>query len=98
MTIITKKELIKTMVEELKEAGIKVTQKDLCTVIDTMTDTIADNLSKGNTVKLPGFVTFEAQEVAAREARNPRTGESVSVPEHKRVRVKISKPLKELVH
>ena len=95
MNTINKKELIKAMVEALKEQeDIKVTQKDLNTVLNVMVEIITDHVAAGDTVKIPEFVTFTSQDVDARIARNPKTGESVDVPAHKRVKVKISKVFK----
>lgn len=98
MTTITKKDFIKALTEELKEKeDLRVTQKDLNTVITTMIEMITNAVANGDAVKFPEFVTFTSQEVAARTARNPRTGESVDVPAHNRVKVKISKVFKEKV-
>lgn len=98
MTMITKKELVKELVEILEaEKEMKMTQKDVLTVIETLTDAIGEHLAKGEGVKLPGFVTFETAEVEARTARNPQTGEAVEVPAHNRVKVKLSSALKDKV-
>lgn len=92
MEIMTKKELVKAIAETMN-----VTQKDTAAMIDTLTDVVTAALMKGDAVKIPGLVTLEPQEVEARTARNPRTGESVSVDAHKKVKVKVSKTLKDKV-
>lgn len=92
MEIMTKKELVKAIAEKMG-----ITQKDTMAVIDAMTDVVTDELLKGNAVKIPSLVTLEPQDVEARTARNPRTGESVSVDAHKKVKAKVSKTLKDKV-
>lgn len=93
MTKVTKKELVKEVAK-----AVNVTQKDAGAIIDAFTAAIVDKLVAGNEVKLPGFATFIPQDVPARTARNPRTGESVQVAPHKRLKVKVSKTLKDKVY
>ena len=57
----------------------------------------ADALKNGDKVQLIGFGSFEVKEVAAREARNPKTQEVIKVPATKKPAFSPSKPLKELV-
>lgn len=40
---------------------------------------IAEALARGESVALPGFGTFEVRSRAAREGRNPRTGETLAI-------------------
>lgn len=40
---------------------------------------VADALEAGDKVQLIGFGTFEVRERAAKQARNPRTGETITV-------------------
>lgn len=91
--MVNKKEFIKEVAEKLGK-----TQKETAEIYEAMVGTICEHLEKGEAVKLSGFVTFDIQEVEERTARNPRTGEAVPVPAHNRVKVKISKTLKDLVH
>ena len=52
-------------------------------VIDTVFDTISDALIAGRTTELRGFGTFETRLRKGREvARNPKSGEKVSVEPH----------------
>lgn len=59
-----------------KIGGTKSAAQD---AVDTVFDTIASSLKKGDEVSVAGFGTFLAKKRAAREARNPRTGEKVHV-------------------
>jgi nucleoid DNA-binding protein len=49
-------------------------------------DTIADALERGDEVRIHGFGAFKTAQRSARVGRNPRTGESVSVPARRAVR------------
>ncbi len=62
-------------------------------VVDIFFDEISERLAKGGRVELRGFGAFSTRERDARVGRNPRTGESVSVPGKK---VPYFKPGKEM--
>ncbi|MDD3031287.1 MAG: HU family DNA-binding protein [Atribacterota bacterium] len=61
-------------------------------------DNIAEALARKESVRLVGFGTFGVRERAARNARNPRTGESISLPEASVPFFKAGKELKEKVN
>ena len=46
-------------------------------VIDMFTSSVIDAIGQGKEISLIGFGNFTISEVAAREGRNPRTGEAV---------------------
>ena len=48
-------------------------------------------------MQLPGLFTAEAVERPARNGRNPRTGESMTIPAHKAVKISASSTLKKAV-
>jgi len=50
-------------------------------VVDTFFEEIAGSLAEGGRVELRGFGAFSTRQRDARKGRNPRTGESVSVPQ-----------------
>lgn len=56
------------------------TKRDAKIVVECVFDSIAKVMEKGEAVRLVGFGTFGIRERAARTARNPRTGENISVP------------------
>ena len=60
-----------------KIGGTKKAAED---AVETVFDSIASSLKKGDEVSVAGFGTFLAKKRAAREARTPRTGEKVHVP------------------
>ena len=57
--------------------------------------TIESSLSEGGLVAIHGFGTFSVKTRAARQGRNPRTGEAISIPESRVVVFKPAKTLKE---
>jgi integration host factor subunit beta len=62
-------------------------------ILDTVLETITGALQRDEKIDLRGFGTFKIRKAKARQARNPRTGEAVSVPAKT---VAIFKPSKEL--
>ena len=47
--------------------------------LNAVLDSITSALVSGDRVTLPGFGTFETRERAARQGRNPQTGESMEI-------------------
>ncbi|GKT08402.1 HU family DNA-binding protein [Desulforhabdus sp. TSK] len=65
--------------------------------VDAMVGAIAEALTNGDKVTLVGFGTFSVGERTAREGRNPRTGEKISIPASKVVKFKPGKSLSDKV-
>jgi len=63
----------------------------------TVIEAISSALEKGDSVSLIGFGSFKVVERAAREGRNPSTGEKIQIPASKAVKFTPSKVLKERV-
>ena len=74
-----------------------LTKKDAGAAVDAVFGAIGDALAKGETVQLIGFGTFGVKERAAREGRNPRTGEVVKIKASKIPTFKAGKALKDKV-
>ena len=55
-------------------------------------------LVKGGKIQLVGFGTFEVAERAAREGRNPKTGETMPIAASKTPKFKAGKALKDMVN
>ncbi len=66
-------------------------------VVDTVFDTIVSGLRKGDEVSIAGIGIFSVKTRAARQARNPRTGESISVKAMKVPKFRAAKALKDAV-
>ncbi|MBG9616681.1 HU family DNA-binding protein [Bacillus cereus] len=77
------------------KTGLKRTQASLA--LDSVCATILQALQNGDNVQLIGFGTFEVRERAAREGRNPHTGEALTIPAGKIPAFKVGKLLKAAV-
>ena len=67
-------ELVAAMADK---AGLA--KKDAEKALKAFTDVVAEELKKGEKIQLVGFGTFEVSERAAREGRNPRSGETMTI-------------------
>ena len=65
--------------------------------LDALTDTISEELTKGNKVQLVGFGSFEVRARAARKGHNPQTNQEIRIPACKAPVFKAGKLLKEKV-
>jgi len=79
-------------------AKADLTQKQASVVLDSMIDIIQDTVASGDKLALIGFGTFETRKIAAKKARNPRTGETVAVPAKTVPAFKPGKSFKEKVN
>ncbi|WP_293126873.1 HU family DNA-binding protein [Microcoleus sp. bin38.metabat.b11b12b14.051] len=61
-------------------AKTSATQKDTSAFLDALLGTIVDAVADGEKVTLVGFGSFEKRDRAARQGRNPKTGEPMSLP------------------
>ena len=75
----------------------EITQKDAAAHVDAFLDTLTDALVDGEKVSFVGFGSFEVAERAAREGRNPQTGESMLIEASKVPKFKASKALKDAI-
>lgn len=87
-----KAELITAVAEKTKYE-----KKTVADILETITSVVTDTLANGDYVKLVGFGTFEVAERAAREGRNPKTGEPVHIDASKAPKFKASSALKAAV-
>ena len=72
-----------------------LSKKDAEAAVKGVFDAISSALEKGDKVQLIGFGTFDVSERAAREGRNPRTGETMKIAASKTPRCKAGKALKD---
>ena len=75
-----------------------LTKKDALAAVNETFDAITSALTGGDKVSLIGFGTFEVSERAARQGRNPHTGETLSIAASKSPKFKAGKALKEAVN
>ncbi|MET6999049.1 HU family DNA-binding protein [Chitinophaga defluvii] len=74
-----------------KDSGITKTQAN--EALDSFTKAVADTLKKGGKVTLVGFGTFSVSKRAARNGRNPQTGQIIKIKAKKVAKFKAGKAL-----
>ena len=88
-----KTELIAAIAEQAE-----ISKKDAEKALKAFVDVVTEQLKEGEKVQLVGFGTFEVSERAAREGRNPHTGETMKIEASKAPKFKAGKALKDLVN
>jgi len=88
----------KTDLVNVVAAETSITKKDVEAVVNATLAAITGALKEGDKVQLIGFGNFEVKEVAAREGRNPRTGETIKIDAQKKPSFSASKVLKDTVN
>lgn len=88
----TKKEIVKTISEEIGLTQLKTKE-----IVQKTFDAIVRSLVDERRIELRNFGVFEVKKRAARKARNPRTGQRVEVPEKFVVTFKPGKEMEERV-
>ena len=87
----TKNELIAAVAEK---AGMS--RSEATGAVEATFDVIGATLGKGGEIKIAGFGNFKVVKRAAREGRDPRSGQPVKIPESKRPKFSAGKALKDL--
>ena len=77
------------------KSGLK--KKEADAAVSATIEAIAEALKAGDKVQLIGFGTFEVKERGAREGRNPKTGEAMTIAASKRPVFSAGKALKDSV-
>jgi integration host factor subunit beta len=89
---VTKKEIVKTISEEIGLTQLKTKE-----IVQKTFDAIVETLVEERRIELRNFGVFEVKRRAARKARNPRTGDRVDVSEKFVVTFKPGKEMEEKV-
>ena len=79
-------------------AASDISKADAGRALDATLDAVTGALKKGDSVSLVGFGTFSVKERAAREGRNPQTGETIKIAAAKVPGFKAGKALKDAVN
>lgn len=88
----TKKELVSAMAEKTEQTKVKTAE-----MLDALIEVVSETLSNGEEVAIAGLGKFEVRERAARNGRNPQTGEAITIAASKVPVFKASKTLKNAV-
>ncbi len=85
----TKADLVKNISE-----NTGIIRKDVAVVVDSLLQSVKDSLAAGNHIEIRGFGTFKLKTRKARVGRNPKTDQSVAVPERTVPTFKFSREFK----
>ena len=86
-------ELVAAMAEKTQ-----LSKKDADLALKAFIDVVSEEMQKGEKVQLVGFGNFEVAERPAREGRNPKTGEAMTIAASKTPKFKAGKALKDEVN
>ena len=82
------------LVKKLCDLRPNILRRDVVRVVDIIFDEIAEGLKNDMNYEIRGFGTFKIKSRRARIAKNPRTGEKISIPQKKFPAFKMSKLVK----
>ncbi|MBX9403850.1 HU family DNA-binding protein [Lysobacter sp. BMK333-48F3] len=91
--IMNKAELVAAVAETAE-----LSKTDATAAVDALIDVVTKALKKGDTVTLVGFGTFQVRKRAARQGRNPKTGETIKIAASQNPSFKAGKALKDAVN
>ena len=85
------------LVEELANRFGQLKHRDAEYAVKTLLDAVSDALVRGHRIEIRGFGSFSVNRRPPRMGRNPRSGESVAIPEKRVPHFKPGKALRESV-
>ncbi len=86
----TKADIVEAVYERL--GGIS--KKEAAALVEVVFETMKDNLSDGERIKISGFGNFVVREKNSRVGRNPQTGDEITISERRVLTFKPSQVLK----
>ena len=87
-----KNDLVKAIAEETGQTASAVGE-----MLSAFEACVTKAVASGDKVQLPGFLTFDRADRAARTGRNPATGAEISIPASTVPRIKAGKTFKDAV-
>jgi len=88
----TKADLVEKIFEK-----IGLSKKEAQEFIEILFDTMKQTFIEGESVKLPGFGTFNIRQKMSRRGRNPKTGEKLEITPRRVITFRASKQLKSVM-
>ena len=79
-----------------EQAGIS--KKEATAAFDAFVGYISETCQRGDRCAIPGLGSFSVTDRKAREGRNPRTKETITIPASKNVRFKAGKDLRDVLN
>lgn len=87
----TKSQLIETIADRVPH----VPRRAVESIVNAIWDTMVDALRAGQRIEIRGFGSFSVKRRRAREARNPKTGQKVAVPDRRSLSFTVGKELRD---
>ena len=88
----------KTDLVEVVALKTGMTKKDAEAAVKSVNEAIAEALAAGDKVQIVGFGTYSVKTRAAREGRNPKTGEAMTIAASKTPAFAAGKALKDAIN
>ncbi len=88
----------KTQLIEKAAEKSGLTKKQLDAAYEALAATLTETLAAGESVQITGLGTFNVRTIAAHTGRNPKTNETITIPETRRVSFSAGKKLKDSVN
>ena len=88
----------KTQLIDVVATKTGLTKKAAEAAVNAVNDAITEALKAGDKVQIIGFGTYEVKERAAREGRNPKTGETIKIAASKSPAFSAGKAFKDAVN
>jgi DNA-binding protein HU-beta len=83
---------------EAVAAAADLTKTDATKAVEAFVDAVTKALKKGDQVAIVGFGSFSVKSRAARQGRNPKTGETINIAASRVPGFKAGKALKDAVN
>lgn len=90
--VVTKSEIVEEIAKRTHTS-----KKDAQVFLNTLVESLQDNLKKGHSVRIIPFGTFDVRERKARTGRNPRTGAPIKIKARKVPAFRPGKGLKDTI-
>jgi integration host factor subunit alpha len=87
----------KDIVEDI-QGSVGFPKRETAQIVDKALEIMKSTLVGGDSVMISGFGKFSVHQKRARKGRNPKTGETMTLPERRVVTFKVSRKLKERVN
>lgn len=89
----------KDLITNLKKKNSKLNNLVIEKILDNLTETIRSALIQGRSIEIRGFGSFRIKRIKEKyNARNPKTGKYIYVPEKNKVKFKASKNLNDIIN
>lgn len=86
------------LIELVATKASTLNRRDAEKIVNCIFDSIRDALHKGDKTEIRGFGSFRLRIRRTKDGRNPKTGETVAVPEKRMPFFKAGKEIKELLN